>query len=543
MNLFKFHIFKLYIKLIFLGKYLCIGYCEFEHDRLVNVQNPIKITQNSSGPEPNACRKQALLRHFKELHPKCEMKTELKMKRKTDGQKLNDLVAISQATKALPTFCIAPNDVLLMDELCEYSLRHGVNPIRNGTVNLDKRSIVKKSCSQHDNFKKNIIKKLKEVFDAELKDSVTLTDKNGRSAFGGNTKSLIIPTLEVDHAKVSKKNYFSINLTLKKIELDSDQTNPTNSLPIELKEIPARNGKTMKCNVKNIRNFLEENFENKDHWRFFSVTGDAALISTKIIQHFKNEENLEHLHYCAFICTNHLDPLVYKHTIYKLLDDSNMDCNTKLFPGRKKKNQGNKVFFWGSEKEEFVTNFKLFIEYLDICTEIDPTSNLKFEDQLIAIQKKFILNEVEKIGELENEHELKNPYSCDLVSQYDRQFFNQQCEPRRQRIHRVPPSSDMKQRRLPHQWEEMLGCSEYAHMLIEANQRLTTKLKTKLKINELKVLDMGMKHKLAKFVSMLKYTKSLADSRNENENFTLMRAINLSVKVACEDSFENEFIW
>ena len=101
----------------------------------------------------------------------------------------------------------------------------------------------------------------------------------------------------------------------------------------------------------------------------------------------------------------------------------------------------------------------------------------------------------------------------------------------------------MKQRRLPHQWEEMLGCSEYAHMLIEANQRLTTKLKTKLKINELKVLDMGMKHKLAKFVSMLKYTKSLADSRNENENFTLMRAINLSVKVACEDSFENEFIW
>jgi len=531
------HIFKLYIKLIFLGKYLCMDHCDFEHDRLVNVQNSI-----GKVPEANACRKQALERHVGDLHPKCEKKQISKTKRKTQGQKLNDLVAITQATKAMPTFSFTKNDILLMDQLCEYAINHGHNPIRNGTVHLDKRSILKKSCSQFDYFKKNLITMLKNTFDAELKDSLTLTeDENGRKAFGGNTKSLIIPTLEVDHAKISKKNFFSINLTLKKIDLFNDQTNPTNSLPIELKQIPDRNGKTMKCNLTNIRTFLEENFDKK-HWPFFSVVGDAALISMGIVQEFKNEPNLEHLYYCANICTNHLDPLLYKHTIFRLLDDCNIECNKKLYPGRKKKNKGLKLFFWGSENKEFVMNFELFNEYLDICTEIDPTSNLKFDDQLIAIQKKFILNECEKIGELENEPVLKNPYSCDVVSQYESQFFKHEYKPR-QRIHRVPPASDMKQRRLTHQWEEMLGCADYAHMLIDENEQFTTRIKNKLKIKELKVLDVGMKHKLGKFVGMLKLVKSVADSRNENENFNLLRAINLSVKIACEDLFENEFTW
>ena len=76
------HIFKLYIKRIFLGKYLCMHHSEFEHDRLTNVQNPIKIPE--SVPEPNACRKQFIGRHFNYTHPKCEKKQELKMKRKKD---------------------------------------------------------------------------------------------------------------------------------------------------------------------------------------------------------------------------------------------------------------------------------------------------------------------------------------------------------------------------------------------------------------------------------------------------------------------------
>ena len=478
------------------------------------------------------------MRHIRDTHPSGEKRLQAVVERNADGDLLNDLLAISQATKPLPTYKIPKDYLTMMDALVEYSLVHKTNPIRDGTLKVDRRSIMRRSNEQHNYFKDFIIKMLKENFDAELKDSKHLDPDE--EVFSANTKSILIITFEADHARISKKNYFSMNLTIKKVDVGCEDGKifPSHSLPIDLQEVPDKNGKTMQSNLTNIQKFLEDHFEQK-YWKFFSITGDGAFMNTKLIDQFEREKDMKQFKYSSQMCTNHLDPLLSRYTLHNLLDDCDIDLKPKLFPSRKKKNDGKKLFFWGEENKKFAKNLEIFLEIMEIVTyETDPITMIKFEDQLVRIQKEY--NKMED----DANDALKNPFHCDLVERYSKEFFKNECK-EKHKIHRVPPSSDLKQRRLATQWEHMLGSYEFAHFIVTNNNHFQAMIKKRLKTNEVPQLDIDMKHMIAQFIAMIKYIKSIADTREHNENFTLIRALNIATKVACETfpiPFNNPFI-
>lgn len=529
-------------KYSFLGKYLCTGVVLKKHDRLINVQNKVKKIEKTGHEtfyaESNACRKQQIKRHL-DTHGK-EVSGQI-VKKNNEKVKLNQVLALSRVGEVLPTYRLPQTEINLIYECCQYALQYRQNPISDGTIQLTDRVIKKRVVEMSENYQKLIFKLMEEQFDRE-KASIKLNK---------DPKWLLASSMDMDHVRISGKNYGAKNLILRKYYLATGESKVW-SIPADL--YPVRSvvgGKGSEENIYQIRTFLNSKFKKQD-FTAFGFAADMGVIKDKFFNLLDRKENvdLKFLKFTSSMCTNHAAPLIEKHSMIGNLNNCGLLAKfSNMFPKGKVSN-GNKISFWGNQdlEKDFTRNMNVFFGLIKIQTETDQF-HVTFADNVDALQKEFIRkscgNKLANVKTtidsslLEEVEELRNPHACHHVEKYRSEFF--QCPMRiKPTIHKVQPVADLKQRRLVSIYDNMIGSSQYAIMVANDAKKGDFNLGKHFQGFSKLELDTDFVHKFSEYVGMQEYIKAEADSTMHSYNMPLSRYLNISFTVALRHDCENQ---
>ena len=545
---------------LFIGKLLCLAVSnDKKHCRLINVQNPLpKLRQKknkgqvendeddeddedvSKYAEPNSCRKVPVSRHYRDQCEKFDVSLEdLKTKSK-DGILLNQQLAISHSTSYVPILKTNKNMVQMIYLCCNYSLKHGVNPISDRTINLDPRSIKKEIKNLCQTYRSEIIFMITDRLEEEdqhlkmlreTKETIPLEDRM--------PKKMLIIGLQSDHARLQHKNIGAIDMAIKELNIETMETK-SYCLPFQTYQVADRKGKDSDSNISHLKEFLKSNFE-KEQITKISLCGDGGLVTSKFCQLLRSDDCLGHLAIYSGKCTNHADGLQLKWANYRLLNDLDLAFK-KLFPNRTISN-GRKVVFFGDQTDctSFRRDFHYLLELIQ-CQgnyEDDNVNIIKFGDQMKALQLEFVKNEFHKLSADEKNAalpKLKNPLVIRDFEFYRAEFFKDNSMEIKQQIFTVKPTCDTKQRRLPEQLMAMAATANYAQAIVDRGKFKKSFTRDSF-MNEGDTvpsrLSVGFIKKVHEFCAAVGYTKSKADSNRDSENMPFIRLVFISVKIAC----------
>ena len=488
--------------------------------------------------EPAACRKQRCRRHLRD-HVKCDLSLESLKTKSKDAKVINQQLAISHSTSYIPILNTNKNLAQFIWLCCNYSLKYGVNPISDRTINLDPRSIKKEINNLCETYREELIRMITDLLNEEdkhlkmireTKEPIPLEDRM--------PKKILIIGLQSDHARVQNKNYGAIDMAIKELNIETMQTK-SYALPFQTYQVADRKGKDSESNISHLKEFLLSNLE--EHITKIGLCGDGGLVTTKFCQSLQNDRFLAHLALYSGKCVNHAETLQLKWTINRILNDLTLHFKN-LFPNRTI-TKGRKVVFSDEAAcKEFRRDFHYFLELIQVQQnyEDDSANIIKFCDQVKALQLECVKNEFEKLdADDKNEAlpKLKNPFGHLAIFDFDHyrsEFFNDEIQIK-QKIFTVKSTCDTKQRRLPEQFMSMAATANFAQAIIDQGKfnKSFTEGSFVEKETVPRRLSVGFIKKVHELCAAVKYTKSRADSNRDSENMPFIRLVFISVKIAC----------
>ena len=513
-----------------------------KHDRIVNVQNRVTIGKDTkdeySYAEPNACRKQVIRRHLKS-HGANEAAQIAK--KSNDQHKLNKIVALSRVGMNVPNYRIPQTDINLLFEACEYAKNHQTNPVTDGTIHLRKGTIRNHVIKMSQNYQDQLYELIDQHFEAE------------RAAISLNQepKWILSMSTDMDHVRISGENYGAQNLVLRTYDLTTQESKVFSILANLFQVQSTIGGKTSAENILQLRSFFDAKFK-KEYIKSFALSGDMGVIKEKFFHELEMDKNadLKFLKFTSSMCTNHAVPLLEKHTMVKSLNNAKLLLKfSNMFPKSKVKD-GDKITFWGdsNREKEFSENMDLFFSLIKIQSETDK-SHVTFSDHLDAIQKEFIRKKsskkLESVEEtiaidsslVEETVELCNPHACHHVEEFRAEFFKDS-KKSKPKIYKVQPTADLKQRRLVTIYQNMVGASQYAIMILKTAEAKDFKVDEifnnfgpEFPLEDVK-FSTAFLHNISEYIAMQQYIKAEADSTVQSYNMPLFRFLNISFKCA-----------
>ena len=511
------------------------------HERIVNVQNRVvKVNEDTQEetayPESNACRKQVIQRHL-EKHG-ADLAAEI-TKKSNDQQKLNHVVALSRVGMSIPNYKLPQTDINLLYEACEYAIAYKQNPVTDGTINLRKGTIRNHVIKMSEDYQLKVYKLIEQQFETE------------RAAIRLNKDPKWILSLsnDMDHVRISGENYGASNLVIRKYDLTT-QESKVYSILANLFPVPyAIGGKTSEENIHQLRSFLFTSKFKKEDIKSIALSGDNGIINSKFFNELEMDKNadLKFLKFTSSMCTNHAVPLMEKHTmVAKLNNVKLLPKFSNMFPKSKVK-AGDKITFWGDSQREdkFSKDMDLFFSLIKIQSKTDKF-DVEFAEHIDAVQKEFIrkksskkLEKVEKTidSSLVETTELCNPLACHYVDEYRAEYFKSS-KKFKPKIYKIQPVADLKQRRLVSIYDNMIGASQYACMILKQAEAEDFDVGTYFKDFgpdfplENVEFSTGFLHHISEYVAMQQYIKAEADSTVQSYNMPLFRFLNIAFKTA-----------
>ena len=458
--------------------------------------------------------------------------------------KINRILALSRIGEVLPTYRLPQTEINLIYQCCEYAIEYGQNPISDGTLQLTDRVIKNRVADMSQNYQNLIYKLMAERFERER--AVTRENKD--------LTWLLASSIDMDHVRISGSNFGATNIIIRKYDVVKGQSKVW-SIPANLFPVKSVGGKGSEENINQIRIFLDSKFQKEDYTAF-GFSADMGIIKDKFFNLLDLKENadLKFLKFTSSMCTNHAAPLIEKHSMQANLNNCGLLAKfSNMFP-KAKVNNGDKISFWGNQdlEKDFTKNMDLFFGLIKIQSETDK-NHVTFADNVDSLQKEFIRKSSEKelakvkgtidSSLLEEIKELKNPHACHHIEKYRSEFF--QCQMTiKQKIFKVQQVADLKQRRLTSIYENMIGSSQYAIMVVTGANREDfnrDKYFSDFEVNGLE-FSTGFLHNFAEYVALQKYIKAEADSTMQSYNMPLIRYVHIGFKTALRHDCENQKI-
>lgn len=456
--------------------------------------------------------------------------------------KLNQVLALSRVGEALPTYRLPQTEINLIYQCCEYAMEYGQNPISTGTLQLTDRVIKKRVAEMSNHYQNLIYELMKERFKRER----ALIRENKDPTW------LLAASMDMDHVRISGSNFGATNIVITKYNVVTGQSKVWSILANLYPVDRVVGGKASEENIKQIRIFLKSKFTEED-FTAFGFAADMAIIKDKFFNLLDKENNadLRFLRFTSSKCTNHAAPLIEKHSMQANLNNCGLLAKfSNIFP-KAKVNTGDKISFWGDQdlEEDFTKNMDLFFGLIKIQTETDK-HHVTFGDNVDALQKEFIRKSSEKelanvtttidSSLLDEIVELKNPHACHHIEKYRSEFFQRPMNIK-QKIFKVPPVADLKQRRLTSIYEHMIGSSQYALMVANGAKKGDFNLDKyfpgfadggKLEFST------DFLHNISEYAGLQQFVKAEADSTGYN--MPLSRYLQISFKAALRHDCENQ---
>ena len=527
-------------------------------------QTATKKTEEIRYAEPLSCRKQNIKRHWITHKDQKSLSLALKNEesRSSDGIQINQQLAISHCSSYVPIYNINKELVHLIHLCCKYSLEHGVSPIEDRSIKLDPRSIqthIGDLCVTFRNELIEITNNLLAEEEAHFSEIREMFSKRVPAVQAGPMEKKMPPKLlligmQADHARMQKENFGAIDLSIRQLDLET-MTCQTYSFPFEVFKVPDKKGKDFEANIKHLKEFCETYFKN--HVTKLSLCGDGQLVTSKFCQQLENDNLLSHLSIVAGKCANHSENIKTRWGIYRILNDLDLKFK-RLFPSRTI-GPGRKIVFLNAQAEkDFRRDLHYFLELIQCQGNHDDSKNnpIKFGEQLRCIQLELIKNEYQKLTNKEQNQtqvpKLRNPLANHDYEFYRAEFFNDKVKINPRRIYTIKPTADLKQRRIGEQWMALATTANYCQRLVDTGLFKNSFTSDSCYPGETipRRLSVSFLKKVSEFTAAIKYTKSLADSKEKSENIPFIRLLLISTKIATRyDSvgqklpLSNEFTW
>lgn len=501
--------------------------------------------------EPLSCRKQNVRRHWKTHKDQKSMARTLKKEegRASDGNKINQQLAISHCTASVPIFNVNKELVQVVHSCCEYALEHGVNPVDDRTIHLDPRTIKQQIGKMSGTFRKEITGIINHLLVQEDRECVEIRQAIiDRKHHGEITIEKRMPShillldIQADHARLQNHNFGAIDLTIRNLNLET-MSSKCYTLPFQVFEVPDKKGKDSEANLLHLKEFLKEFFKDfENNITKIGLCGDGALVTDKFIHLLGKDDTLAHLSVIASRCTNHAENIKFRRAVYRLLDDLNLNNFRKLFPGRKQGKEGRKIVFFNKDDEcRFKRDFHYFLELISCQSNHEDKGEnpINFGQQLKYLQLDVVQNEFSKLTDEEKKEKgaprLQNPLANHDFDIFKAEFFQEEVKINKRKIYTVKSTADLKQRRLGDQLLNMAVTANYAQAIVDKGQFTKSFTSGSLLNDGEKTpsrLSVSFLKKISEFIAAVKYTKALADTKGKSENMPLIRLLLISTKIA-----------
>ena len=487
-----------------------------EHNRLINTA--FKKPQEETDPE-------FLFKHIRNMHFDKVRKHCLSHKslddviRANDRKNLNCSLAINQVMQATPSQRIGDELFNLLNTVSEYTKRYGENPVKAGVFHYGQRSIKSTIEEMGKEGLAAIIAGVKKILDNYEKNSKDI---------------IIIITWEIDHKRLKAQqiNIGCITMDVKVIDISKNETSNCYSFPAHTFKLEDQAGsKDARENFNHFKKYIETNWVPEDdglkYIKHMGIIADAAVMTKEFKNLLAQDPVMKHFDLTNGSCLHH--------GVYRISHNTNRDvyhdCDLKFsnLVELKKESQSKRNPFWwdNSYKKDMISSLNHFSAMLS-KQNVEGDGRLSFANQV----KILIQNVLKKKAEDENYF---NRYNSDAIIDGEIRKFFESHQTSKPRMWTVNITNDKKLRKTVHKFEAGLHIIHYM-VAISKQEDFHNAFKDTSKKCSVKFI-----HDLSRYVALQKYIFSLTDCSNDGNNCSILRVVNIALKVTLEDNLDN--IW